>query len=211
MRSILAALGFTLFLAACPPPTSPPCPPPPPVPIPVEVKPAPPPMVPDARQRLPFFTAAIHVDLGFTTEEREHIRNAASAWVMFTRGQAKLATVEDLDFTTGSGLEDVHRIVKVSSQGNAQVDSMDARHPGVKVIAFCERPSNPWGARRIYIISDRVDPDAFMWTVAHEMGHLLGLDDLDTRGDVMSGVGRFRGDWFTVEDHRECLVTGACL
>ncbi len=195
---------LAFLLAACPPP-----PPTPPPPVPVEVKPAPPPMVPDARLRLPFFTAVIHVDKAFTEEERAHVRNATTAWSLFSMGQSKLLAVDDMDFDSGIGVDDVHRILKIT-ENNPLVDSVDAQHPGYKVLAFTRRPYNPWAARTIYVISDRVEAPDFMWVVTHEMGHLLGLEDLPDTGSVMSGTGRFRLNWFTPDDLRECQATGAC-
>ena len=195
-------------MMACPPPARPPAE----VPATVQVTSAPPP-VPPAPARgitpLPFNAAFIHVDTTFTAEERAHIRNAATAWRLFTLGEAKLVTVDDLDMA--SVTEDSHRILKVNSKtSKSLVDMVDAEHPGYTVLAWASIAKHPWTPRRIYVIEDRVDPDQFHWIVVHEMGHFLGLDDLPTTGDVMSGVGRFKMEWFTPSDLRECQAARVC-
>lgn len=207
MRSIFAVV-VALFLVACPPPARPPAE----VPVTVQVTPAPAPE-PAAPPRhitpLPYNSAFIHVDTAFTPEERQHIRNAASAWRLFTLGAVNLVTVDDLDMT--SVATDSHRILKVNSKtSKSLVDMVDAEHPGYTVLAWALIERHPWAARRIYVIEDRVDPEQFHWIVVHEMGHFIGLDDLPTTGDVMSGVGRFRMEWFTPSDLRECQAARVC-
>ena len=195
MRHILFALVLSLLLTVS-------CRRPPPVK-------APPPAAKDTRNRLPYYTAVLHVDVDFTPEERAHIRNAATAWFILSQGRAKILTVEDLDFSHPETLDpSLHRIVKIEAA--SLPIGVGRPNPLARVMAFTYIPVNPWEARGIYMVYDRIQPDAFMWVAAHEMGHLLGLDDLDTRGDVMSGVGTFKQGWFTVADLRECQAAGAC-
>ena len=155
---------------------------------------------------LPYNIAVIHVDEAFSEDERAHIRNAATAWNLFTQGQAQLVPVEG-----GVWAENVHRILRVNaSPKNALVDMVDAQHPGYQVLGFMVPPKHPWGPREIFVIMDRVNSDQFHWIVTHEMGHFLGLDDLQEPGHVMSGVGRFQLDWFTPSDLRECQAAQVC-
>lgn len=195
-------------MMACPPPARPPAE----VPATVQVTSAPAahaPELPRGITPLPYNSAFIHVDTAFTAEERAHIRNAATAWRLFTLGEVKLVTVEDLDMSTVTTAD--HRILKVNSKtSKTLVDMVDAEHPGYTVLAWALIEKHPWAARRIYVIEDRVDPDQFHWIVVHEMGHFLGLDDLPTTGDVMSGVGRFKMEWFTPTDLRECQAARVC-
>lgn len=159
---------------------------------------------------LPFFSAAIHVDTDFDAVEREHIRNAASAWGLLSAGRATLRTVEDLDFERTEALDPhAHVIVKIDSAADI-VGMVDAQHAGFKVLAFTFVPKEPMGRRAVFLIVDRIDPEQFMWVATHELGHFLGMNDLDAPGNVMSGMGRFRGSWFTPEDLRECQSVGAC-
>ncbi len=192
---------LVVFLLACAPAAL----------LPTPATPRPPPPAARTMLPLPLNMAVMHVDLAFSLEERTHIRNAASAWFLLSRGRAKLVIAEDLDFGALT-LEDTHRIVKMDSKNNPLLDSVDAKHNGAVVLAFTLVPTkNPWGTRQIYMVVDRVRPDNFMWVVAHEMGHVLGLDDLEAPGSVMSGLGRFTDDWFTAEDVKECQAALVCL
>ena len=155
---------------------------------------------------LPYNTALIHVDEGFNSTEQAHIRNAASAWYLFSQGNARLVTAGG-----GTREEGAHRILRINATPrNPLVDMVDAQHMGYKVLAFTITPSTPAGRREIYIIMDRADPDQFFWLVTHEMGHFLGLDDIQEAGHVMSGVGQFRLAWFTPSDLRECQAARVC-
>jgi UDP-N-acetylglucosamine enolpyruvyl transferase len=180
-----------------------------PQPIPVTVNAAPVPR--RDLPPLPYNTALIHVDVDFTETERAHIRNALTAWSLFTMGRVTLRAEEDLDFNQEEAFQPSHRIVKVFSHGTALVDMVDAQHPGYKTLAFTMvNPKNAWAPRAIYVVADRFTEDRLHWIVVHELGHFLGLDDLDEMGSVMSGVGRFTGTWFTPSDLRECQAALVC-
>ncbi len=159
---------------------------------------------------LPYNMALIHVDTAFTSDEQAHIRNAVTAWNLFSQGQTHLVTIADMDFSAEAPPQNVHRILKIKAENNSLVGMVDAQHTGYKVLAFMMPPRTAWSPREIYIISDRVDPDQFHWVAVHELGHFLGLDDLHEMGHVMSGAGRFQLEWFTPSDLRECQAAKVC-
>lgn len=212
MRSLILGLGLALLLLACPCTMGPP--------------PAPPKATPsDAGQTsdgpgacplpvLPWNIGVFHVDTSFDGTQREHIRNAASAWNILSRGNAQIVVVEDLEYDRIESLalhEEDHKIIKGSSALQVIKDS-DAEHPGYRVLGVTViRGCQPYAIRNIYLATDRIPEDQLVWVTVHELGHSMGLEDLDRPGSIMSAHGRFPGEWFTAEDMAECKRVGVCL
>ena len=154
---------------------------------------------------IPTMSPVLHVDVGFSAEERREIHTAALAWQVFAG--VYTTCVDDFDFENLPSLRVRYYIQRVPVT-NTYTQELLTTRPGI--IAYTRRTADRWGTRGVYVIDGKVSRDGFMWVVAHELGHLYGLDDLPTQGDVMSGSGYFPGTWFTSEDLSECRRVGLC-
>lgn len=154
---------------------------------------------------IPTMSPVLHVDVDFSEEQRREIHTAALAWHVFAG--VHTTCVDDLDFASPATLAVRYYIQRVPTT-NAYTQELLTTRPNI--IAYTRRTTDRWGARGVYVIDGKVTRAGFMWVVAHELGHMYGLDDLPTQGDVMSGAGYFPGNWFTSVDLSECRRVGLC-
>lgn len=151
--------------------------------------------------RVPPGLVVCHVGTEFSATEVEHIRNAGTAWTLVSEGRTRFHVTQDLDLERPDSLRGC-LVMGVSKEASITKEVIEA-HGGANVIAFTIED-------HVYMVMDKVSPQDFVWVVIHEFGHVLGLSDLDTKGDIMSEVGPFRGVWFTEGDKALCRDGGIC-
>lgn len=183
MKYVLASLAVLGLIACAESPSS---------------KPPPPTLAAE----MPYKLTVCHVGSEFDVHEKAHLRNAGSAWALFSEYHANISSPDDLDFNNNGKLAPCtvqklpgnHRLVKA-------VDEQLSK--GLfRVQAFTI-------GQRVYFIDGRYTPEEFPWLAIHEYGHVLGLDDLDEMGHVMSRVAS-HGKWFDDADTLECRRVRVC-
>lgn len=156
---------------------------------------------------VPYRMLTCHVDPTFTPEQQRKIGNAAHRWYEVSEHHTDISTPADMHFNDVATLQPC-TVIKVDSQ-NRMVKKVEKRykeaHPGTQ--------ADIWQmftiGQRIYVISDRGQPEEFEWNMTHELGHVLGLPDIDDEiGHVMSRVGPFKGQDFTDRDRSLCRQGG---
>lgn len=161
--------------------------------------------------------ADIHGDVDFSEEARALIRSACARWRIFTRGNADITPVFDVDFSSTSNLREHQNqnhnlILGVVSDGTIakHLDEITNTQPHERAIAVTATFES--GAKVVYLIGDRIPNDEAESVVIHELGHVLGLKDLPFLGALMSGtaVTGLRVQDFTQEDAELCRASHLC-
>lgn len=137
------------------------------------------------------FETTLHVD-STLRERAADLVAAADAVGKLTDGAAKIAVVFDLDFAsvqTLAELRDQPRVLGVHAD-DPMVRSIDAK--GAPANAFTVASSLGTPPAHVYLVLDRIAPGDLRGVFMHELGHVIGLPDLETHGDVMSRE-RLRG------------------
>lgn len=164
------------------------------------------------------FDLTIHADVDFTPEQRAEMLKAAEDWRKVSGGRVRIKVVFDLDFNSISNLrehkEAEHFVVMAATSDIPMVRAVDEesarRHPGHKVrtlgATFSDETHKP---RAMFLVTDRITHWRLVF--AHELGHVIGLPDLDTSGDVMSGIedGNIP-QGFTPRDRAACRAAHYC-
>jgi hypothetical protein len=129
----------------------------------------------------------IHGDTQFTVPERRAAEHACAMWSTWTKGRVRLSIRWDLDDMTYMDLPPplLYRVWQTAETG-----TMGGRTQGDLI----------W-----WVPDACPDLDA---CVAHEIGHMLGLQHVASAGQVMSP--RNASHVFGVEDYRECVRVGVC-
>jgi hypothetical protein len=161
----------------------------------------------------------LHGDVDFSEEGRRRIRRACARWSEFTQGRAKLDVVFDLDFDDVLGLRThqltAHDVIIGVTSNLEIVKVLEARtHTDPAKITLLGATSDTVrGAKLVYLIMDRIDPEDFEAVVLHELGHVLGLPDLPTIGSLMSATApsNARLQDFTEDDSGLCRAAHLCL
>ncbi len=163
------------------------------------------------------FAITLHADKDFNAFARERIDRAARDWRDVTRGRARIDVLFDVDFDSVANLE-THRelghawlIGTMSDWPMGMWIDRRLGGPGATPLAATIEPVN--GPVSVFLIVDRIAVEDFFSVVLHELGHVMGLPDLETFNSVMSG-GRRRedapADKFTAEDMALCRSYRFC-
>jgi hypothetical protein len=110
-----------------------------------------------------------YVDERFTAEEQSHIREAAAMWLDSTGGSAQF----DLIFNQRVGIGESERNAIVKVDANTAFSRFPEMISDTRVALFHEGSS--FHPSIIVVIGERVEDKMMRPTVAHEMGHSLGL------------------------------------
>ena len=161
---------------------------------------------------------ALHVDVAFNAAGRKEIQAAAAAWRELSKGRVRITPIYDLDFNDIEGLKehqargDTVLIGVLSSM--PIVEAIDARvqtSPSGRVVAATTELQQ--GGHAVFAIMDRIQATRFRQVLMHELGHVLGMPDLDEMGAIMSGVevkGSTEPKGFTDADRALCRSYHYC-
>lgn len=144
-------------------------------------------------------SVTFHADTSYDRAHRDALNRAAGKIWVFTNGRAEVRIIYDLDFNSMGSLETHknHSQLYTEHPGSTMADIIDARHPKVRVLAE-QSWVGAFKAPRIIFIEDRIVVTHFETIAMHEMGHAIGLDDLDDPNSVMSGT-----EWQMLPPHNE--------
>lgn len=137
------------------------------------------------------FELVMHADDAFPEDVRAQLDSAAAAWVDLTEGNVRIKLVYDLDFSSVENLKShkvgTHALVigLLSDMKLAQELDKHFASPGVEPLAATVTPAGE--PSLVFLIVDRIPRAQFREVMTHELGHVIGLPDLPTFGDVMSG------------------------
>ncbi len=148
----------------------------------------------------------MHGDTRFVPGERASVERALSDWKRFSKGRVNILVAWDLDEARFFDLRDQPRILKVDSF-DPRTRAVDASlSNGVVALGFF-RPADETVPMTVAIVSDRVQE--LYPVILHEIGHVVGLDDLQGGGSVMSRLDAV--PVFTSADLEECVRVGVCV
>lgn len=151
----------------------------------------------------------VHADMDFEPWERAAIMESAGQWETASRGHIQLLIQFDTDFTNE---EEIDRLdgSAVLVKGNSHMglvraveQDMDGTLLGVTI---------PRGhASIVVLVADRLgDPLDFVGVATHELGHALGMPDLEEEGHVMSGYHQKGVCMVDAVDVATCRKYSAC-
>ncbi len=185
---------------------------------PVVLSNSPPPATPDITTVRSYrdFETTIHADVDFDSMGREILDRSADRLRVFTSGRARVHIVYDLDFTSvisiHEHIQQKHSMLFVVFSGGPVSAAIDARHPG-PVVVMAETAFLANGSVRVVFIGDRIEVADFEIIAIHELGHVIGFDDLPVYGAVMSAA-QIRGIAppadFTAYDLEHCRSVRYC-
>lgn len=160
------------------------------------------------------FSITLHADTAFTARGREILVEAADKWRAASEGRVQITVVFDLDADSMLSLQE-HRddsIIVGALSSFPAIATLDAQlgRPGVTPVA-----ATVLGRTTLVIfIIDRISgPEEFLSDAMHEFGHVFGLPDIPTAGDVMSAghyVGVTPPTRFTAVDLDLCRASRLC-
>lgn len=161
------------------------------------------------------FDITMHADTRLNEHGREVLDRAAERLKIFTSSRARIHLVYDLDFESYIGLkehlESKHSIIFGVLEGGTVANAIDGRHPRQYILA--ETAFLVDGSTRVVFIVNRIPAYDFEVIAIHELGHVIGFDDLPQHGSIMSGeqIGgtRLPVD-FTARDLEHCRAKRYC-
>lgn len=160
-------------------------------------------------------TVTMHADASFNEQRRATLLLAAEKIRIFTQDRARIDIKFDLDFNSQSNLMNhvmrADNTIRDVEPWSTVAQGIDARHP----LSVVNAETATWkdGHASVVFIPLRYDRKFDLDIAMHELGHMIGFDDLKTRGDVMSG-GTWKTDapaeQFTAADLAECRRVHLC-
>lgn len=111
---------------------------------------------------------SLGVDPSFSAQERTDIARAASDWAVWSSGKVRIVLV-----SRNRGDAEITKVTAEDPRTKEEDAKINAAAGTTGIYAF------GWSTRdrpgHIYIVSERLSPDLFYYTVAHEMSHSAGL------------------------------------
>ncbi len=157
----------------------------------------------------------LHADSDFGPLSRSIFQRATDRIRKFTKNRARIDVVYDLDFYSETGLQehlDLHHSMMIGVESGSQIaDLIDTNHPGGTILGVTSFLRD--GSVRVAFIMDRIRLDAVDSVVTHELGHVIGFDDLPVMGAIMSGLSDpslKEPEEFTPADLAECQHVLLC-
>jgi hypothetical protein len=158
----------------------------------------------------------LHADPSdFTSEQYSQLTKAARQWSAI--GTSPLDVSPDLDVTSLSNIRSHlhanHSLIRGVQSDHPAVQTIDEElaDQHLRPLAFTASRD---GQRFVFFILDRIPQSHFYHIALHEFGHVLGLPDIPTHDDVMSGVTDLVSEpvvWFTDNDGTLCRKARYCF
>jgi hypothetical protein len=148
----------------------------------------------------------LHGDTRFDREERTLIEAAVESWRRFTRGRVNLAIAWDLDERSFMEVRSEPRILKITSL-DSRTGAVDASIRGRGLARGFQHGPRGEIPATIALVVDRL-PELYP-AVLHEIGHLVGLDELPPgmAGVMCSANPAWK---FSRADWAACVELGIC-
>lgn len=157
----------------------------------------------------------IHADSDFGPLSRGIFQKATDRIRKFTKNRARIDVVYDLDFNSETNLQEHlvnhHSMMIGIESGSDIANIIDTNHPGGTILGVTAFLKD--GSVRVAFITDRIRLDAVDSVVTHELGHVIGFDDLPVMGAIMSGLSDpslKEPEDFTPADLAECQKQLLC-
>lgn len=128
----------------------------------------------------------IHADMDFEPWERSAIRESADQWEKASRGHIQFLIQFDTDFTNEGEIDrlDGSGVLVKGNSDMMIVRAIEAEGDGILLGVTMPRGHGSI----VVLVADRLqDPMDMVGVATHELGHALGMPDLDSPGHVMSG------------------------
>lgn len=157
----------------------------------------------------------LHADTDFSPEQRQDLRGAATLWSTTTKGSARINLVFDVEPTINSYLE--HQSLRHSTVSHVNQDSIVAKTIDVitdrgertQTIAITQNDGR--GHVSVIFIDDRIKRSQYFSIAAHELGHAIGLPDIEEPKAIMSRVQDERPvNQITPSDYELCKTARYC-
>jgi hypothetical protein len=154
------------------------------------------------------------VDDRFDDEGRAIVRRAADAFAGLTDDRVKFGVAFDLNADTFEQIIDSKApVVLAVQEGSRIVAFLDQELGGPDREPTAATVRTEDGKVSVFLIVGRISEAQFESVLMHELGHVIGLPDLPTSSDVMSGA-HHEGDVlptrFTFADVALCRAARYC-
>jgi hypothetical protein len=160
----------------------------------------------------------LHADHDIPDLVQVMLKQAAQQWADYAGpGAIPIQIVFDLDPTSVSDVSAQiaakHSFLRFVESDEPVVQNLDAElaPQNVRPLAFTATSTS--GPRYVFFVVDRIPMEYFYHIALHEFGHVLGLPDLPTTTDVMSGTTDLKAApvmSFTANDKALCQKAKYC-